>query len=142
MNAIGRQIHELDTPFLWVDLEIMERNIQLLADFFSFVGVDWRPHTKGIKVPAIAHKAIEAGAIGVEFAHLYNTFGTNVTLIESMPNILPNEDYESLAQSILRLIHDFSLSRKLGEAGKQKVKGNEISKVIYKWETVLGLVNH
>ena len=37
---------------------------------------------------------IGAGAIGVEFAHLYNTFGTNVTLIESMPNILPNEDYD------------------------------------------------
>ena len=37
---------------------------------------------------------IGAGAIGVEFAHLYNTFGTNVTLVEAMPNILPNEDYE------------------------------------------------
>ena len=37
---------------------------------------------------------IGAGAIGVEFAHLYNTFGTDVTLIEGMPNILPNEDIE------------------------------------------------
>ncbi|MCS5612370.1 MAG: DSD1 family PLP-dependent enzyme, partial [Candidatus Poribacteria bacterium] len=70
MNTIGCQIHELDTPVLWVDLEIMERNIQLLADFFSVAGVNWRPHTKGIKVPAIAHKAIEAGAIGVTCAKL------------------------------------------------------------------------
>jgi len=35
---------------------------------------------------------IGAGAIGIEFAHLYNTFGSDVTLVEGMPNILPNED--------------------------------------------------
>lgn len=37
---------------------------------------------------------IGAGAIGVEFAYFYNTFGTKVTLIEMMPNILPIEDKE------------------------------------------------
>ena len=35
---------------------------------------------------------IGAGAIGVEFAHFYQTFGTEVTLIEAFPNILPIED--------------------------------------------------
>tara|TARA_B100000029_G_scaffold478620_1_gene524903 strand:+ start:3900 stop:5276 length:1377 start_codon:yes stop_codon:yes gene_type:complete len=37
---------------------------------------------------------IGAGAIGVEFAQFYSTFGTKVTLIEAMPNILPLEDKE------------------------------------------------
>ena len=37
---------------------------------------------------------IGAGAIGIEFAHLYNAFGSDVTIIETMPNILPNEDEE------------------------------------------------
>lgn len=37
---------------------------------------------------------IGAGAIGVEFAYIYNAFGTKVTLIEMMPNILPVEDDE------------------------------------------------
>ena len=37
---------------------------------------------------------IGAGAIGVEFAHFYHTFGTDITLIEAMPNILPVEDVE------------------------------------------------
>lgn len=37
---------------------------------------------------------IGAGAIGVEFAYFYNAFGTKVTLIEMMPNILPVEDKE------------------------------------------------
>ena len=37
---------------------------------------------------------IGAGAIGVEFAHFYHTFGTEVTLIEALPNILPVEDLD------------------------------------------------
>ncbi|MFQ5798516.1 MAG: dihydrolipoyl dehydrogenase, partial [Bacteroidota bacterium] len=37
---------------------------------------------------------IGAGAIGVEFAYFYNAFGTKVTLIEMMANILPVEDKE------------------------------------------------
>lgn len=35
-----------------------------------------------------------AGAIGVEFAYFYNAFGTAVTIIEMMPNIVPVEDIE------------------------------------------------
>lgn len=38
---------------------------------------------------------IGAGAIGVEFAYFFNAFGTKVTLIEMMPNILPLEDTEA-----------------------------------------------
>ncbi len=37
---------------------------------------------------------IGAGAIGIEFADFYNAFGTKVTVIEMMPNILPVEDTE------------------------------------------------
>jgi dihydrolipoamide dehydrogenase len=37
---------------------------------------------------------IGAGAIGVEFAYFYNAFGTLVTLIEMLPNVLPVEDTE------------------------------------------------
>ncbi len=35
---------------------------------------------------------IGAGAIGVEFAHLYNAFGSEVTLVEGLDFIVPNED--------------------------------------------------
>jgi dihydrolipoamide dehydrogenase len=37
---------------------------------------------------------IGAGAIGVEFAYFYNAFGTEVTLVEMLPNVLPIEDEE------------------------------------------------
>ena len=37
---------------------------------------------------------IGAGAIGMEFGYFYNAFGTKVTIIEMMPNLLPVEDTE------------------------------------------------
>jgi len=37
---------------------------------------------------------VGAGAIGVEFAYFYNAFGTKVTLVEMLPQILPVEDEE------------------------------------------------
>lgn len=35
---------------------------------------------------------IGSGAIGVEFAYVYNAMGTKVTIVEFMPNIVPVED--------------------------------------------------
>ncbi len=70
MSEVGLTKAELDTPVLWVDLDIMERNIATMAAHFDAAGIDWRPHTKGVKIPAIAHKALAAGAIGVTCAKL------------------------------------------------------------------------
>ncbi len=41
---------------------------------------------------------VGAGAIGVEFASMFRTFGTEVTLIEALPRIVPNEDEEISAE--------------------------------------------
>ena len=35
---------------------------------------------------------VGSGAIGVEFAHFYNAMGTDVTIVEFLPNIVPLED--------------------------------------------------
>ncbi|MBI4475018.1 MAG: FAD-dependent oxidoreductase, partial [Acidobacteria bacterium] len=37
---------------------------------------------------------VGAGAVGVEFATIYNSFGTKVTLLEVLPNLVPLEDEE------------------------------------------------
>src|SRR5438552_11886298 len=60
--------YELDTPALLVDLNVMERNIERMARTFRAAGVGWRPHTKGLKVPQIAARLLEAGAFGVTCA--------------------------------------------------------------------------
>ncbi len=38
---------------------------------------------------------VGAGAVGSEFADIFNAFGTEVTLIEAMPRVLPIEDAEA-----------------------------------------------
>jgi dihydrolipoamide dehydrogenase len=37
---------------------------------------------------------IGAGAIGVEFSTVWNAYGSKITLVEMMPNVVPNEDDE------------------------------------------------
>ncbi len=44
---------------------------------------------------------VGAGAIGVEFAYFFNAFGTRVTLVEQLPQILPVED-EEVARTLHR----------------------------------------
>lgn len=39
---------------------------------------------------------VDAGVIGLEFASFYNTFGTIVTVVEIMGQILPSADKESI----------------------------------------------
>jgi dihydrolipoamide dehydrogenase len=46
---------------------------------------------------------IGAGAIGIEFADFWNAFGTDVTVIEFMPRILPIED-EEISTTLTRLL--------------------------------------
>ena len=47
---------------------------------------------------------IGGGAIGIEFAYFYHSFGTKVTVVEMMPSILPIEDKEitKILESSLR----------------------------------------
>ena len=49
---------------------------------------------------------IGAGAIGMEFGYFYNAYGTKVTMVEMMPNLLPVEDTEvsqTVEKAVLKL---------------------------------------
>ena len=46
--------------------------------------------------------AIGAGAVGVEFASIFRSFGTEVTLVEYLPRIVPFED-EDISKELTRL---------------------------------------
>lgn len=58
-------ISDLDTPALVVDLDIMEGNIQRVQERIRSIGLHLRPHIKAHKTPAIAHKQLAAGAVGI-----------------------------------------------------------------------------
>ena len=69
---------------------------------------------------------IGAGAVGCEFADIFNAFGSKVTLIEALPRILPLEDAEAsdtLAKSYKKRGIDVFAGAKVvkAEVGKDKV---------------------
>ena len=53
-----------------------------------------------LELPAIPKSLIivGAGAVGVEFASIYNSFGTDVTILEALPRVVPVEDEEISAE--------------------------------------------
>lgn len=57
-------------------------------------GVKVIGYRQAMSLPAQPKKMIVvgSGAIGVEFAHFYNSMGTEVTIVEFMPNVVPVED--------------------------------------------------
>ena len=62
---------------------------------------------------------VGGGAIGVEFAYLYRTYGVEVTVVELLPRLVPNED-----QDISRL-----LERSFGRQGINVVTGAGVTSV-------------
>ena len=81
---------------------------------------------------------VGSGAIGVEFAYFYNAIGTKVTIVEFLPNIVPNEDEEvskalekSLKKAGINILTNSSVESvdTIGTLSKVKIKtatGEEI----------------
>lgn len=61
-------ISELDTPALLVDLDVMERNLQRVADYARSHQLRLRPHTKTHKIPALGRRQLDSGAVGLTVA--------------------------------------------------------------------------
>jgi len=61
-------IFELDTPALVVDMDVMEANLQRMADYTSEHKLRLRPHTKTHKSPLLGRKQLERGAAGLTVA--------------------------------------------------------------------------
>jgi D-serine deaminase-like pyridoxal phosphate-dependent protein len=58
-------VASLDTPVATVDLDAVERNIARMQAYCDRHGLDFRPHIKTHKLPAIAHMQMRAGAVGI-----------------------------------------------------------------------------
>ncbi|WP_238422109.1 alanine racemase [Gordonia sp. 'Campus'] len=58
----------IDTPYLEVDVDRMERNLTGVAALARSAGVDLRPHAKTHKCAEIARGQIERGAVGLTVA--------------------------------------------------------------------------
>src|SRR5262245_24925409 len=61
-------IHDLDTPALVVDLDVMERNLSRMGDYAKAHALRLRPHTKTHKIPALGAMQLANGAVGLTVA--------------------------------------------------------------------------
>jgi dihydrolipoamide dehydrogenase len=72
---------------------------------------------------------VGAGAVGVEFASIYNAFGTKVTLLEVLPQLVPLED-EEIAKELRRVFTRKGIDCQTGarlESAKTSDTGVEVS---------------
>src|SRR5262249_10917545 len=60
--------HEVDTPALLLDLDVVEANIAAMAAYFKDRPQKLRPHFKTPKTPEVARRQLAAGAIGITAA--------------------------------------------------------------------------
>ena len=63
-------LEDLDTPAAVVDVDRMRANLRAAAAYCREHGLDWRPHAKTHKSPALAAEQVAAGAVGVTVATL------------------------------------------------------------------------
>jgi dihydrolipoamide dehydrogenase len=80
-----------------------------------------------LELPAIPKSLIVvgAGAVGVEFASIYNSFGTEVTILEALPRVVPVEDEDisvELDKSFRKKNIQIHISSKV-ESVKKDAKG-------------------
>ncbi len=58
-------VHDLETPSVLIDLDLMEANIATMQSRCDALGIAFRPHIKTHKIPDIARRQLEAGATGI-----------------------------------------------------------------------------
>ena len=69
-DMIGRHKSEIETPALLLYLDAVEHNVTKMAKQFEGKSCKLRPHMKTHKLPLIAHKQMQAGAVGITCATL------------------------------------------------------------------------
>jgi D-serine deaminase-like pyridoxal phosphate-dependent protein len=62
------RVAELDTPAILIDLDIMERNLERVAQYARQHDLRLRPHTKTHKIPALGARQLALGAAGLTVA--------------------------------------------------------------------------
>jgi D-serine deaminase-like pyridoxal phosphate-dependent protein len=67
-NEFGMKIHEISTPAVVVDLDVVDRNLARMAAYCKNHGIGLRPHTKTHKTIEAAQMQLALGALGLTVA--------------------------------------------------------------------------
>ena len=75
---------------------------------------------------------VGSGAIGIEFASFYRTMGSEVTVVELLPQILPVEDHEIAAHA----------RKRFEKAGITIMTGAKVTGLQHKADSVIAAIEH
>lgn len=124
---------DIETPALIIDLDALDRNISTMADYFSRVPANLRPHSKTHKSPTIAHKQLDAGAIGVccqklgEAEVMVNAGVTDVLITNEIVDSAKIERLVGLARhgDVKVAVDNFNVAKRVSKtaAGRGVVQG-------------------
>ncbi|OFT25515.1 dihydrolipoyl dehydrogenase [Brevibacterium sp. HMSC08F02] len=102
------------------DVELTGKNIVLATGSTSRtlgieIGGNVLTSTEALNLDRVPKSAIVlgGGVIGVEFASIWNSFGSDVTIVEGLPNLVANED-ASVSKGLERAFKKRKIKQKLG----------------------------
>jgi len=80
---------------------------------------------------------VGAGAIGIEFANFYNAFGTKVTIVEMMPQVVPTLKDKKIATLLQRILNKKGIEIKTGSKIENiEIKNGKVYSTLSTGETL------
>lgn len=119
------------TPALVLDLDLFERNLELMAEHCKAKGLKLRPHAKTHKSAEIARRQIEAGALGICAAKLGEAEALGEAGIEAIHLTSPVVTDLGIARvmalnakisDLIITVEDMAIQAKLGQAAEEAGK--------------------
>jgi D-serine deaminase-like pyridoxal phosphate-dependent protein len=123
---IGRHRQEVVTPALLLDRAAVQRNIDKMADHTRGLGVAVRPHVKTHKSPQLSLLQVQAGAVGIATATVWEAIvmaRAGVNSVSVMNTVVGEEKLEALAilardHEVLVAIDDADNAAEIAAAGR------------------------
>ncbi|MCS7265941.1 MAG: alanine racemase [Armatimonadetes bacterium] len=140
-QGVGRSIFDekIPTPFVFVDLETLRRNIAHMQALAQMAGVKLRPHIKTHKIAAIAKMQLQAGAFGLTVAKLgeaqaFIDAGIQTSYMVAQPFVSTEKIRWTLQMSeiceMFICLDNVELAAKIGEIAANESKSVEIVLIV------------
>jgi D-serine deaminase-like pyridoxal phosphate-dependent protein len=135
-GSIGRHRLDVVTPALLLDLPVARRNIEKMGERMRELPAELRPHVKVHKSPELARMQIDAGAIGVSTATVWEAMVMVVSGIDGVfvVNTVAGRDKLAALAALARdadvmvAVDDANNAREIGAAARQA--GSELGVLV------------
>lgn len=107
---IGAGPDGLDTPYLLVHREVLERNLLAMQGYAETAGIGLRPHAKTHKLVEVAQRQIDLGAIGLTVATLSEAEAFTAAGVRDLFIAYPVGLHRHAAEGLFRLARQARIS--------------------------------